>query len=289
MATPKVSGSATRQALIKEDQKNDDLETRIVSKWSNIGDTNLGNFNVKKFREAPYIGKPSPIAKKIIESGIIKAAGFPPAVKCHELMIECAGHYDSHSRTIVAEDGTILAYLSEEAISEAFHLPEPRDMIYKSLEGARSIYEDDPDTYLNFINKNWLLKSRPRLNKIPNTSHKIDLKEEFRDLIIMLNRVIGAPQAFFFDKWMFFFIQVIVQGKGMFNWARIISNNLDVQLRRLVPINSFHMSSYVIYSLVRSFEYAGLPHRGVVGRGTREIRACDSYAQLHHPPENDSS
>lgn len=159
-------------------------------------------------------------------------------------------------------------------------------MIYKSLEGAKSIYEDDLDTCLNFVNKNWLLKSRPRLNKIPNTPHRIDFQEEFRDLITVLNRIIGASQAFFFDKWMLFFIQVIVQGKGMFNWARIISPNLDVQLRRLVPTKSFHMSSYVIYSLAKFFEYAGLPHRGVVGKGPEEIRVCDSYAQLHHPPKN---
>lgn len=71
----------------------------------------------------------------------------------------------------------------------------------------------------------------------------------------------------------------------MINWARIIYNSLDVQLRRLVPTKSFYMSSYVIYSLARCYEYAGLSHRGIVGRGPREIRVCDSYAQLHHPPK----
>lgn len=217
MAAPKASGSTTQQALIKEDQRSDDLETKITSKWSNVGDTTLGNFNVKNFCEAPYIGNPSPIAKRIIESGIIKGASFPPTVRCHELMIECAKQYDSHSRIIVAKDGIVLSYLSKGAISEAFHLPEQRDRIYKSLEGAKSTYEDDPDTCLNFINKNWLLKSQPRLNKVPNVPHKIDFQDEFRDLITMLNRVVGASQAFFFDKWMFFFIQVIIQGKGMFN------------------------------------------------------------------------
>lgn len=82
---------------------------------------------------------------------------------------------------------------------------------------------------------------------------------------------------------MFFFIEVIIQGKGKINWARIISNSLDVQLRRLIRTKTFYMSSYVIYSLARSYEYAGLVHRGVVGRGLGEIRACDSYSQLHHP------
>lgn len=187
MAAPKASGSTTQQALIKEDQRNEDLEMKITSKWSNIGDTNLKNFNVKKFREAPYIGKPSPIAKKIIDSGIIKAVGFPPVVRCHELMIECAKHYDSHSRTIVAKDGIALAYLSEGAIGEAFHLTKQRDMIYKSLEGTKSIYKNDPDACLTFINRNWLLKSRPRLNKVPNVPHGVDFQEEFKDLITMLN------------------------------------------------------------------------------------------------------
>lgn len=284
MATPKIGASTSRPALMKEDQKNEELETKIVSKWSNIGDTNLGNFSVKKFREVPYIGKPSPVARRIVGSGIIKAAGFPPAIQCHELMIECARHYDPQSRSIVSKEGNTLAYLSDEAISEALHLPEHIDMIYKSLEGARSMYEDDPDTCLSIINKNWLLKSRPRLSKIPNTPHRIDFQEEYRDLITLLNRVTGAPQAFYFEKWMFFFIQVIVQGKGTIHWARIISHCLDVQLRRLKATKSFHMSSYIMYALIRSFEYVGLPHRGVIGRGPGEVRVCDSYVHLHHPP-----
>lgn len=45
------------------------------------------------------------------------------------------------------------------------------------------------------------------------------------------------------------------------------------------------MSSYVIYTVARCYEYAGLTHRGIVGRGLREIRVCDSSAQLHHPPK----
>lgn len=206
MATPKAGASTSRSALMKEDQKTEEVETKIVSKWSNIGDTNLGNFSTKKFREVPYIGKPSPVARRIIESGIIKAAGFPPAVQCHELMIECARHYDPQSRAIVSNEGNTLAYLSEEAISEAFHLPEHRDMIYKSIEGARSMCEDDPDACLSIINKNWLLKSRPRLSKILNTPHRIDFQEEYKDLITMLNRVTGAPHTFYFEKWMFYFI-----------------------------------------------------------------------------------
>lgn len=135
----------------------------------------------------------------------------------------------------MAEDGNVLAYLAERATSKAFHLPEHRDMIYRSLDGAKSIYEDDPNTCLSIINRDWLQKSRPRLDKIPNGPYRMDFQEEFKDLITLLGRVVGAPQAFCFDKWMFFFIQIIIQGKGMINWARIISNCLHVHLRRLIP------------------------------------------------------
>lgn len=68
-------------------------------------------------------------------------------------MVECAKHYDAHTRTIVPPDGRVLAYLSEAAISEAFHIPEPRNMIYRSTEGAKAFYDDDLERCLGIINK----------------------------------------------------------------------------------------------------------------------------------------
>lgn len=218
----------------------------------------------------------------MMDSGIIKAASFPPAIQCYELMIECAKHYDSHTRTIVAKDGRVLAYFSETTINEAFHLPEPRDMIYISIEGAKAVYEDDPKACLEIINKYWLLKSRPSKSKMPSRPHRVDFKDEFRDFITLLNRVVGAPQSFYFENWMFLFIETVTHGKDTINWERLISNSLDVQLRRLIHTRTFNMSSYVVYSLARNYEYVGLIYKGVVGRRPGEIRACEAYMQLHH-------
>lgn len=75
---------------------------------------------------------------------------------------------------------------------------------------------------------------------------------------------------------------MITHGNGTIIWARIINNSLDVQLRRLIHTNTFYMSSYIIYFLARNYEHVGLVYRSVVGRGTGEIRACESYTQLHH-------
>lgn len=113
--------------------------------------------------------------------------------------------------------------------------------------------------------------------------HKIDFKEEFDDLITLLNHVTESPQAFQFEDWMFYFMETVSIGRERINWARIVSNNLDIKLKRLQCTKTFYISSYLIYSLARAHEYAGLMYRGPVGMGAGEIRACESYTQLHYP------
>lgn len=179
--------AGVRQTLIKEDSKREAMESKIASFWGNVGDINLGQINMKKFQGPLYTTKPSEHLKMMIESEIVKAAGFPLAVQCNELIVECAKHYDASKRMIVAPDGRELSYLSERTISEAFHIPEFTAMIYKSKEKERAFYDDDPDKCLGIINKYWLLKSRPGLSKIPANLHKIYSKQEFNDLITMLN------------------------------------------------------------------------------------------------------
>lgn len=121
----------TQQSLIKEDSKGEVMESKIASFWGNVGDTNLDQINVK-FQGPLYTTKASRYSKMMIESGIVKAASFPPTMQCNELIVECAKHYDANKRIIVAPDGRKLAYLSERAINEAFRIPEFSGMIYKS-------------------------------------------------------------------------------------------------------------------------------------------------------------
>lgn len=160
MAAPKPNKTISCKALIKEDSKSGTFESKITSHWSKIGDTNLVKFDTKKFWQPSYTSEPTATAKKMIESGIINATSFPPVVQCYELIVECAQHYHSTSRRIVAKDGTVFAYLSETAINETFHLPKPKDMAYISIEGAKFAYDDKPDACVKIIDKFWLKKSR---------------------------------------------------------------------------------------------------------------------------------
>lgn len=130
---------------------------------------------MKKFQGSLYTSRPSEVSKRMIESGIVHATSFLQSIQCNELIVESAKHYDANTRTIVAPDGRVLAYLSETTIGEAFPISDHKAMVYKS-KGAQVIYDDDPDGCLGIINKYWVLKSRLGISKVPKRLHRIDFK-----------------------------------------------------------------------------------------------------------------
>ena len=58
-----------------------------------------------------------------------------------------------------------------------------------------------------------------------------DFKLEYDNLIVLLSWIMGLAQGMQFENWMYFFIDEIENRKKKFDWARIISKNLELQLR----------------------------------------------------------
>lgn len=77
-------------------------------------------------------------------------------------------------------------------------------------------------------------------------------------------------------------MDIVSLGKERFHWAGIISNNIDVQFIKLERTKTFYIGSYIIYSLAWAYEYIGLMYRGPVGTRSGQLRACESYPQLHY-------
>lgn len=50
-----------------------------------------------------------------------------------------------------------------------------------------------------------------------------------------------------FENWMYYFIDEIENGKRKFDWARIIRENLESQLRTVQNQKQFYMRSYLFY------------------------------------------
>lgn len=91
----------------------------------------------------------------------------------------------------------------------------------------------------------------------------------------------GIPQGMQFESWMYYFIDEIVNGKGKFDWARIISENLELQLRTVQNQKQFYIGSYLFYLIARLYEYPGLKALGVTGNGSGQYLVHECYPQLH--------
>ena len=59
---------------------------------------------------------------------------------------------------------------------------------------------------------------------------------------------------------MYFFIQKIVEGDKFIDWADLIAKKLHRSLVTVNNFGSFFISSFLIYVLVESKEWEGLPH-----------------------------
>lgn len=84
--------SASRQAIIKKLHKSFLPESKFVSKLGGLINTNLGSFNLRALRNRMYgqgDHSSSIIAHNIMKSGLCAVVGFPPAIRCLELIMEC--------------------------------------------------------------------------------------------------------------------------------------------------------------------------------------------------------
>ena len=91
-----------RGQLIKNERRGFYPESKIVSKWAEIGDTSLGGLDLKDFNQRMFGYNdyhPTHLATRIVRSGIFAAAGFPPFQHL-ELIVECTKHYSPRDITI---------------------------------------------------------------------------------------------------------------------------------------------------------------------------------------------
>lgn len=74
---------------------------------------------------------------------------------------------------------------------------------------------------------------------------------------------------------MYYFIEEISKGMTI-NWAKIISDNLNFQLRGLEKTQTSSMTSYLVYVLARFVVYNGL-----ICNELGQYKVYECYSQLH--------
>ena len=61
----------------------------------------------------------------------------------------------------------------------------------------------------------------------------------------------GVAQGMQFENWMYYLIEGIEDGKRKFDWAGIICENLELQLRTVQNQKQFYVGSYLFYLIAR--------------------------------------
>ena len=88
------------------------------------------------------------MAKKIYKSGIVHVAAFSPTLPCPILVMECASRFDLVSKSIIFDDGKrVLANIGEQAIEEAFNIPQYKSIVVVMMDQAAKSFQDNQDAY----------------------------------------------------------------------------------------------------------------------------------------------
>ena len=51
------------------------------------------------------------------------------------------------------------------------------------------------------------------------------------DIIVLLHRICGSPNVRLFKDWMYFYIQIVLEGLQFLDWAELIASSLRNQLK----------------------------------------------------------
>lgn len=177
---------------------------------------------------------------------------------------------------IVGCVGEILADMSHKAIMKTFHIPKFREMEVPTIMDAQGVWDENPLKCKKLINQYWLKEKRGSATKVPQELFCSDFYEEYHDLVTMLSRVMGLPTIAYFQEWMVYIVEEILNGNTKFYWPKIISDCFHEQFMAIKKTSRFYMNCYQVYSLAKRRKYHGL-FRELDVESTRPLKVYDRY------------
>lgn len=169
-------------------------ESKISLVWSEASDTNVGAWRYGEFKERTAQKDLSVLRKGMMKSRLVHVAGFPPAIQCYKLILECARQYDFDTQRVVSTEGRVLANFNPISIAQAFDMLDFPSVCTLNMDLARTYYENDPTKAQQMINA-WLEKPKSHYSKLPKQLHRVKFRSDIYDAITLLSRVVGLKTA----------------------------------------------------------------------------------------------
>lgn len=223
-----------------------------------ICDTNLEGVKVEKL-QANFLEQANGVngCLEILTSGLIEVVYFPSTLLSPKLIQFYIYHYDVRSKSILNKDGEPVLPISRETISSVLHFA------FVAFTPTQSLvkYQEKPSKYHSILARKWMETNYGGGSRLPKIVTKDHMKPHIHDLMILLHRVKGLDDVFLFEEWMYRYVEIILKGKELLDWAKVIASSLRSHLKHAKESReNFYMASYLTYCIACVSNITSLPH-----------------------------
>ena len=156
-----------------------------------ISDTILGSVCLHDFWSSFESKDRTPLAGKILESGLAQAGGHPILVQCPDLVLECVKSYHPNTKEVISSNNKVIVRLDPVSIAIAFRLPTRIQYTNINLRTAKEYFIANQTQCLNIIARSWHLQPRKGKSQLAKSIHRSLLKEDVANIVTLLSRIVG--------------------------------------------------------------------------------------------------
>lgn len=223
------------------------VEASLISSLPNFGDTSPIHADLEELVERTRNPTNSPMMQMIVDSGLIEGVSCLPTLQYPKLVLECINRYDAVEKCIRDANGGVLLNVNKETIMVVFKIPTQEAYENWTINTSYDNFSEKKPQYTSVIARNWLLKFQKSGSKLTLPLTQKHMIKEVRDIVILLHKVKRSQHAFFWEDWMYFFIQVILDQNKYIDWASMIADGLHESLSNILGSKNFYMTSYLFY------------------------------------------
>lgn len=187
--------------------------------------------------------------EKILKSSLVEVDAFLIVTPCSDLVMACMNRYDTENRCIKTSNGELLVSINREIVMVAMGIMHKDKYEDFTIGNSYAYFLEKKTKYRSVIARNLLLKVQKGGSQLPKPLTREHFIIEVLDIVILMNRVKGNSHSFYWEDWMYFFIQVLLSSDRYLDWSQVIAEKLHEGLSNFVGMSGFYMSSYLFYIL----------------------------------------
>jgi hypothetical protein len=189
---------------------------------------------------------------KVWTSGIVLAGCVPEVFECKDILTWCIDKFIQNRRVITLQSSSPIS-LVPSIFREMLKLPEP-NMVYKGEEARNFLKRKNNGIELLQEYLHDPASMPEDISRIQVSS----LKNPYKEISWLFTRIVGQDSMETIPRLALYILHFTVHENAIFDWAKIISNEITAQLTNFKTEKKFYMSSYLLFSITYCHTFEGL-------------------------------